>query len=648
MLGRIRIGVWLVACLLITTLVYRAGLDGGFMFDDYPNIVTNPAIQIQTLHGPLLAEVVTSGGTGVLGRPLSMLSFAVNHATTGLDPFPFKATNLFIHLLNGLLVFWFARALALTASPDAGVFLPLWVAAAWLLHPVNLPPVLHVVQRMTELSALFTLAGLLLYLHLRVSPPERRLLKWAGWFGVPLLWLLGFLSKETAVLAPLFAMLIEISILNNASIQSGKFRCHRCLFVWAVVFALSAAAVIIYLGVGAFSNEAFHYRDFNMFERAMTELRVLWFYVQLILLPQPSDFGLFHDDIAISRGWLMPWTTLTSAFGWLLVLVMLVKYGRRIPLVAFGVAWFLVGHLLESTILALELVHEHRNYLPAFGLLLAASEAGRQVAGRTKLREVPLLALTLALVPIAVVGFNTMLRAYAYGNPVRLVQIEATNHPDSARSQYEVGRTLMANNAGLLVLSPEARKQVQDYFQRAAVLDPNWKQPLVTAISFACIYRDPLDPVWANELARRWRDAMFGIADRTTVADITQQAIDGRLCLDDTKVFGLYEALLANPRLTSYDQAMVLTRLGAVVQAKGWGAEVAREHFRRALSINPSPGVHLLYADLLEDQGDLAAARTELEMALRGQFNEDWQQGLARELATRLRKAEQIPSSAAE
>ena len=115
---------------------------------------------------------------------------------------------------NGALIFLLALRLfaSLQRSPDwrkpllaAGV-----LAAAWLLHPIQLLPVLHVVQRMTSLSAFFLLVALLCHLRGRAS---------GGWSGLAWLclgwgvfWPLSFLSKETGLLFPVFVLAWELII----------------------------------------------------------------------------------------------------------------------------------------------------------------------------------------------------------------------------------------------------------------------------------------------------------------------------------------------------------------------------------------------------------------------------------------------------
>ena len=113
---------------------------------------------------------------------------------------------------------------------------------------------------------------------------------------------------------------------------------------------------------------------------------------------------------------------------------------RRFPLAAFGIAWFLIGHSLESTFIPLELVHEHRNYLPLFGMLLLPVGCWmpwwRSRGCGEQWRR------TLVGVLLAYLGFVTAMRADMFANESMRTQLEAQFHPDSARTNYEAGRTL--------------------------------------------------------------------------------------------------------------------------------------------------------------------------------------------------------------
>ncbi|MBK8894756.1 MAG: hypothetical protein IPN64_12110 [Propionivibrio sp.] len=163
----------LLLCIIaLAVACYLPGLTGHFIFDDGVNIRLNPLLRIDSLDFSTLWQAASSGGTRPLSRPISMASFALDFYFFGMSPYYFKATNLAIHLANGLLVFVLVKLLLGlhlrirgAADNNTASWIGIAVAAIWLLHPFNLTGVLYVVQRMTSLAALFTLAGLALYMY---------------------------------------------------------------------------------------------------------------------------------------------------------------------------------------------------------------------------------------------------------------------------------------------------------------------------------------------------------------------------------------------------------------------------------------------------------------------------------------------------
>lgn len=102
----------LLFCIIaITVACYLPGLTGHFISDDGVNIRINPFLKIDNLNFYTLWQAASSGGVSPLNRPISMASFAVNHYFFGMNPYYFKAINLAIHLINGMLVFMLVRLL---------------------------------------------------------------------------------------------------------------------------------------------------------------------------------------------------------------------------------------------------------------------------------------------------------------------------------------------------------------------------------------------------------------------------------------------------------------------------------------------------------------------------------------------------------
>ena len=189
--------------LLICALLYWPGLHSLFLFDDFPNL--RALEQIKDL-GPGEAgfwEFVLAGESGQLGRPVSLVTFALQAEHWPQNPAAFKVVNLVFHLINGALVFSLVWVLARLAriDPTRRVLLTCLTCALWLLHPAHTATVLYTVQRMTLLSTMFMLAALVAYLKLRIHYFGR----WRspgfllGAAGCALLVLAGLFSKEVAV-----------------------------------------------------------------------------------------------------------------------------------------------------------------------------------------------------------------------------------------------------------------------------------------------------------------------------------------------------------------------------------------------------------------------------------------------------------------
>ncbi|MEO8161593.1 MAG: hypothetical protein ABI588_09250, partial [Arenimonas sp.] len=357
-----------VLVLLATCVAYWPGLDGGYVFDDLPNIVNNPDVQVSTERWQDWLGAAFSSPSSRLQRPLAMLSFAANHYFTGLDPRPMKLTNIGLHLLNFLLVLGMLRCLLRVASAATGGrnedkdrdgIATLFAGAAWALHPINLMAVLFIVQRMESLSHTFVFAGLWLYLAGR----GRQLAGLAGWSrvlaGLAGGTLLGVLVKESAVLLPLYAFLVEFCVLGFRAQGSSTGRRLRLLYL--LVLALPAALAIAWLGSSALAPGAFGSRDFNVWERLLTEFRVVLDYLRWSVLPDLGSMSLYHDDYQVSRGLLSPPSTLFAMVAMGVTCALAIGLRRRRPLTALGLSWFLSAQLLTATVIPLELMFEHRN-----------------------------------------------------------------------------------------------------------------------------------------------------------------------------------------------------------------------------------------------------------------------------------------------
>lgn len=441
-----------VAIALLTGLIYWGGLSGPFLFDDTTNILQNAALRLDTLSPDALWQAAWSLDSGPLKRPISYLSFALNHYFAGgYEPFAFKATNLIIHLLTVWLVYALAARLgARTPGWDArrGRAFALLAAALFALHPLALSPVLYVVQRMASLCTFFVLAALLCWLQARERCDRHRVA--LGWFlAGGLFFLLGLFTKENAALLPLLYVLMDRALYPQAWYWQWLGRPGpggRITRITLWLLAALAAALLAWKVAPGYAA-----RPFTLLERQLTEARVLWFYLGLFALPRINAFGLFHDDFVLSTSLFTPWATLPAVVGIAAAVWLGFRLLHRAPMLGFGILWFFAAHLMESTLIPLELVFEHRNYLPMVGLCCATAWLLL-----TFHEWSPRAAVVVSAAVLAMLAGTTALRAGQWQDDNFFSSYEVAHHPDSARARNY--RAQMLANAGDL---PGAEREAE-------------------------------------------------------------------------------------------------------------------------------------------------------------------------------------------
>jgi len=517
----------LVACVILmliaTAGAYTPGLGGPFMFDDFPNIVTNVALRLSGLSVHELLRAAFSSHAGLLYRPISMLSFAFNLYFFGDNSFSFKLTNLIIHLVNALLILWLTRRLLLNCKRrynfDWQVLNINWasllIAAAWALHPLNLTAVLFIVQRMTELAALFTLAAMLAYVYGR----ERMLAGKTGW---PLVWLLtptfglvGLFCKEDAALLPLYLLLIEWLVFGFRNLRQALSKNILAFYVCGLVLPGVLGMVFLLTHPLLFLG-GYAYRDFTLSERLLTEFRVVFLYIRWTFIPDIQQLALYHDDIVISKGLLTPLTTLWSLLA-LIGLVILAWWQRkRRPLLSLGILFFFAGQAMESTVLPLEIAFEHRNYLPDYGLLLAVFSllllpaAGH--AGRARIT----LRWAIAVLVIPLLFSVTLLRAYEWRNFLDFSYYEVQHHPKSERALYVLGQAYSN-----LALSGAMKDPVIAFntLEKAAAISTNI-MPEVAMMIVSSKLKLPVNPTWQNRAEASLLTHPVSLQNTTSLASL--------------------------------------------------------------------------------------------------------------------------------
>lgn len=433
-------------CCLIALALYAAGLPGSFLFDDTPAFADNPGTRITPEVFDHWRTAALSSNAGPLGRPISMLSLAAHHAFSGdFLPGQVKFVNMLVHVATASALFvWLFTMLPARRGfwprrldPREAAFI---AAAIWLLHPLHVSTVLYSVQRMAQLSALFMFIGLAVFCHYRARWAMRgaevqEVAAAVLWLGVILV--LAVLSKENGVLLLWLIPLVEVAVFHGVWNDRQLPLLRNCARLSLLLPMVAVVALLVL--VPELFSAGYDGRDFSMLDRLLTQMRVLWHYIGWTLWPAPHLMGFQHDGIVVSRGLLQPWTTLAALIAWSLLLSAAFWFRRIWPAFVFSVLFYLIGHSMESSVIALEMVYEHRNYLPSVALCLLLT-LGLQwaLSGRSLVLRRAILALVMILFAVPL-----LLRAAEWSEDFSLARTNALRHPDSLRSHYFYGNALL-------------------------------------------------------------------------------------------------------------------------------------------------------------------------------------------------------------
>jgi len=433
------LGSWAIV-FIAAAVVYWPGLGGPFVFDDFGSIAAL-GDRGGVRDWDTFMAFVFGGQAGPTGRPLALMSFLIDANNWPADSWSFKRTNLVIHLANGALLGLLTTRILriLQFRRQDARWIALISAACWLLHPFLVSTTLYAVQRMAQLSTLFVFAGLTTYLYGRsfiTSNPTKAYLVMTA--SVGLFTLLAILSKENGILLPLLVGVVEITI-----IASQKPRLPSLNRYWGIVFIVAPSIMLAtYLGNRIVVDGFFEIRpprDFSTYERLLTQPRVLVDYLKHWFIPELYTTGVFQDHFIKSTGPFAPITTALSALLHIAVISVSIIKRHRWPLFAFVALFFYGSHVLESSVLKLELYFEHRNYLAAAFLFLPLLILLQKKVGRQLFFVVTVGAMLL-------LGGFTRYSATIWADYSSMVEASARKAPTSTRAQAQLATQLY--NAG--------------------------------------------------------------------------------------------------------------------------------------------------------------------------------------------------------
>lgn len=456
------VNAWSIVLLaLVGCVVYANTLNVPFHFDDQANIQVS-ALKLESLHGNQLKRIFTESTH--LTRPVSNLSFALNHFVGGYRVQGYHLINILIHICSGI---FFYLLLLVTLNLDVnqktygqGATLALMTTLLWTVHPLATQSVTYIVQRMNSMSAMFFILALLLYVkgreqQLRAGQPWPSLTNLTWFLASAISGLLAVGSKEIAATLPFFIFLYEWYFFQDLSWNWLKNKLYwligAFLFLGCIAYAYTNGQL-----VERILNKCSE-RDFTVIERVLTQFRVLIHYITLILYPNPDRLALDYD-FPVSTSLFSPLTTLSSLIVVIVIVMAAILLARRERLLSFCILWFFGNLVIESSIICLEIIFEHRTYLPSMFLLLLAVATLFRLCRNSMLVAIPLILVAILF------GFWTVKRNVVWQTSLALWSDSAVKHPGKARPHA---------NLGLALAESGKEEQAEREYRRALEIEPS-------------------------------------------------------------------------------------------------------------------------------------------------------------------------------
>lgn len=579
---------------MLSGLFLAAGLSGPFLLDDFHNL--RSLSRLESLEDFYWYNFVFDFSDSGSGRPVSMASFLVNAGHWPDYAYGFKLVNLIVHLVNGLLVsFMLSHVLARGGvSKDVGLVVALIVLLVWLVHPIQHSTVFYVIQRMTEISAFFTLLGCSLYIVFRSRVESEGGFSTYFWYGLgfSIILFLGVFSKENALLMCLYVVVIEFVLYRSVSVNNQLF-----FRLWFFVFiVLPIIVVVTYIGLrwDRMITQGYIYRDFSLGERLFTEAAILTDYLRQIVIPRASGSGLFYDNYPVVRELWLDLRGLGSVVFLALLFALGLLARHKAPLISFGLLWFFAGHVMESTIIPLELYFEHRNYLPSLGILIVV--AGVFLEAYKKVKGLSMISAGVFVTLIVVVSYQNVV---VWGSEDKIAILWASENPDSVRAQQMKAAYWLRNKR------PDLAK---DSYDEVAALEPKDISSRLQSIQMGCLIGD-VSPTDVSALIKSAEDGYYGSAVFGSLQKIDGYIQNGRcpeLTYSDLEVF--LDRLLENPSYQKIGIRANIYYAKGVIASNQRRLNDAVRYVDKAFELNPDVSQRLLQAGWLASAGLFDAA----------------------------------------
>lgn len=351
--------------ILCGILAYSNTFHSPFVFDDIDNIVENNRLRDISNIPSFFTHIE---GVNISGRPLMAATFAINYYYGELDSTGYRIVNLALHIANGSLLFSLIKITAgyLNYRDDVKTgLIALFSSLIFITHPIQTESITYIVSRSVLLSTFFFLLGIILFAKAVGAAGRKR----AAWItALFIISLLGMASREEFFLFPIMLILYDLYFISKQDIK-GVFRNYKIHL--PVILTLGYVAYIA-LSFNYGEHAGFGVKEFTPLEYLMTQFNAHWTYLRLLVLPVNQNIDY---DYPIAKA-LFELPTILSFIGYVGLWVTGISLYKKRPVTSFCILWFMVTLAPSSSIMPLlDVIFEHRLYMPSIGIIIALTSS---------------------------------------------------------------------------------------------------------------------------------------------------------------------------------------------------------------------------------------------------------------------------------
>ncbi len=652
----------------LAAVIHAPALSGEFIWDDTYLAHDNPLIKSPLFALEVFRHHLFLDSLSAHYRPVQNLTFIVDYFFWNDNTYGFHLTNVFLHALSGVLLYFLGRRVLASFSspklsdpPRAAAFA---LALLWTVHPVHSAAIDYISGRADSLAFVLAAGGWLLFLRAEDALHKTRRI--CLYSVAALSALLALCARETACLWLVLFMLHTLAFRRSIPLRRKCCVAAACL-VLAITYAGLRQLPEQRDGPG--SSPGWSYPV-----RAVLIMRALGDYGRLLVWPA----NLHMERTVVNTSMYDSNTTWRQSSGTEYLSVMGLGFaallavgcswpgpGRRLRI--FGACWFLIGFLPISNLFDLNAtVAEHWLYLPSVGALLFLAGAMLDLPRRSK----PLLA-GCAAVAVVALSLCAAKRSSDWTTAEHFYERTAAAGGTSVRVYLNLGQlyaqrgeyeraekifrrilsdipsyTIAQTNLGNVLYQEGRKKEAQALFAAAAAAAPNdrktYPRTWLAAINLAAMERQNHNLPGALQVLEKaradypstWevvsleaetlRGAQNSARARELVADFVRHhwwhydasLALGRLYANDGDVEDAITALRQASRLDVHE-VEALNLIAEMRLHQNRFDEACRTQ-RLAVARQPdAPRQYLLLSDILEKMGQPAEARVAIEQGMR-------------------------------